>query len=160
MASVLVKDLIQPAMYKRGLNPEPRMIVRYGQLAMTGTAVLLASVACLCYYWQQHTDMPLLQFALSVMVFSYSGLLGVYFTTLFTQRGSSTSISWALVIGFAVPLALQPYMLSLWQPEDKIWSIGFTWQLLIGASLATIVCMLGRTTSQLDATSTEHQQVT
>lgn len=160
MASVIVKDLIQPTMMKRGTNPQPQAVVRYGQWAMTGTAILLAGVACLCFYWQQHTDMPLLQFALSVMVFSYSGLLGVYFTTLFTQRGSSASISAALLVGFAIPLALQPYVLGLWQPEEEIWSIGFTWQLLIGASLATIVCMLGKSSRPLDSASRAHQQVT
>ena len=159
MASVIVKDLMQPTMIKRGLNPQPSTVVRYGQWAIAGTAVLLASVACLCFYWQQHTDMPLLQFALSVMVFSYSGLLGVYCTTLFTQRGSSRSVSAALLIGFAVPLALQPYILGLWQAEDNVWSIGFTWQLLIGASLATIVCMLGKTSPQPGDVSTPSQQV-
>ena len=40
-------------------------------------AMALFFMAVLCFYWQQYSDMPLLDFALSVMVFSYSGLLGV-----------------------------------------------------------------------------------
>ena len=160
MASVIVKDLVQPTLVKRGHSPSASAVVRYGQWSMALVAASLASVACLCYFWQQHTDMPLLQFALSVMVFSYSGLLGVYFTALFTNRGSSVSISLALLVGFATPLALQPYILALWQPGDEIWSIGFTWQLLIGATLATIVCMLGNSSTQKDSTSSAHQQVT
>ena len=160
MASVIVKDIVQPSLIKRGKNPQPEVVVRYGQWSMAFTAVLLASVACLCFYWQQYTDMPLLQFALSVMVFSYSGLLGVYFTAIFTQRGSPRSITLALLVGFATPLALQPYVLAMWQPGEEIWSIGFTWQLLLGATLATIVCMLGNQSSQADTASSAHQQVT
>lgn len=159
MASVIVKDLIQPLIIRSGVNPKADLIVRCGQWAMAGIAVLLTGVACICFYWQQYSDMPLLQFALSVMIFSYSGLLGVYFTAIFTQRGSSRSVCLALLVGFAAPVALQPYILAIWLPEGEVWSIGFTWQLIIGASLATIVCMLGKTPHQDEHLSTADQQV-
>ncbi|MBT0585941.1 sodium:solute symporter [Alteromonas oceanisediminis] len=141
MASVIVKDFVQPML---STTPDERTAVRQGQWAMMIVAILLALVACLCFYWQQYTEMPLLQFALSVMVFSYSGLLGVYITALFTQRGSARSISAALIVGFLVPLALQPYVMSMWIPTDSITSIGFTWQLLIGTVASTLVCLAGK----------------
>ena len=37
-------------------------------------------------------EIYLLDFALGVMTFAYSGLLGVYFTLLFTTRGSAASV--------------------------------------------------------------------
>ena len=46
-------------------------------------------MSILCYYWQRYSSLPLLEFVLGVMAFAYSGLLGVYFTALFTKRGSS-----------------------------------------------------------------------
>lgn len=148
MASVLVKDFIEPYLVKRGELLNGRKEVKLGRAMMIATAVILASVAGLCYYWQQYTNMPLLQFALSVMVFSYSGLLGVYFTLLFTQRGSLISMTLALVVGFFVPLSLQPYALSLWGDVPATIDIGFTWQLLLGTLFSTAVCMCGKPTKK------------
>lgn len=153
MSSVIIKDLVQPYLQKRNQAPSPQRVVRLGQASMVVVALCLATVASLCYYWQQHTDMPLLQFALSVMVFSYSGLLGVYITALFTQRGSARSISMALLAGFVVPLLLQPYVLSLWFTEVP--TIGFTWQLMIGTAISTIVCLLGNQTTQKQTLAVE-----
>ena len=47
---------------------------------------------------------------LSVMVFAYTGLLGVYFTALFTDRGSERSVAMALVASFLTTLLLQAYV--------------------------------------------------
>lgn len=139
MASVVVEDFIKPSQLYTRLRVSEIHLGRYVMLVI---GLCLSAMAMLCFYWQQHTDMPLLQFALSVMVFSYSGLLGVFFTALFTQRGSNKSVSWALLVGFAVPLLCQPYCLDL--------GLGFTWQLCLGTLCATLVCMLGK--SQTNAT--------
>ena len=114
------------------------------------------AMACLCYYWQQYTETPLLQFALSVMVFSYSGLLGVYFVTLFSKRGSSRSVTTALVVGFFVPLVMQPYTQQLLLPADWVTDIGFTWQLMIGTAISTLICLAG---SQSNTAPTNQRKV-
>jgi Na+/proline symporter len=116
---------------------------------MVLVAFTLASMACLCYFWQQHSDMPLLQFALSVMVFSYSGLLGVYFTALFTQRGTQGSVMFALISGFITTLLFQPYVMSWILPAEYIFDLGFSWQLCIGTAIAFVVCI---STSALEKT--------
>ncbi|MDM7861521.1 sodium:solute symporter [Alteromonas sp. ASW11-36] len=149
MASVMVKDFIEPYLTRRTSPLNPRREVRLGRVMMTVTAVILAAVAGLCYYWQQYTDMPLLQFALSVMVFSYSGLLGVYFTLLFTERGSLMSMTLALIVGFSVPLLLQPYMQNLWKEWLPQLALGFTWQLLLGTLFSMAVCMCGKPTNKV-----------
>lgn len=143
MSSVLVQDLYKPFLQKRGIDKSEADYVKAGQFGMVIVACGLASMASLCFYWQQYTDMPLLQFALSVMVFSYSGLLGVYFTCLFTQRGSATSVLVALITGFMVPLLMQPYVMSLYLPESLQFNLGFSWQLCIGTGLSLLVCMAG-----------------
>lgn len=118
---------------------------------MTVVAAALALMACLCYYWQQYTDTPLLQFALSVMVFSYSGLLGVYFVTLFSKRGSPASVAAALVIGFIVPLLMQPYVMDAIWPAAWVTDIGFTWQLMIGTAISTLICLTGSSAKEANA---------
>ena len=91
---------------------------------MTLVALALGIMACLCYYWQQYADTPLLQFALGRYGIFYSGLLGVYFVTLFTKRGSQASVSAALLCGFILPLLLQPYIMSWYLPANWQVSLG------------------------------------
>ncbi|MFC3094049.1 sodium:solute symporter [Alteromonas sediminis] len=144
MASVLVQDIYRPYQLKRNVNHAEKHYVKAGQIAMIIVAVALAAMACLCYYWQQYTDMPLLQFALSVMVFSYSGLLGVYLITLFSARGSKNSVTAALVGGFVSTLFMQPYVMQSVLPSEYHFSLGFTWQLCIGTAISTLICWLGK----------------
>lgn len=143
MASVLVADIYKPWKLRRQANISERHFVKAGQAGMLLTAAALSVMAVLCFYWQQYSDMPLLAFALSVMVFSYSGLLGVFFTALFSQRGNRYSVTAALLSGFCVTLLLQPYILQQLSPNLAAFNLGFTWQLCIGTAVATLVCLLG-----------------
>ncbi|MBU2978717.1 sodium:solute symporter [Alteromonas sp. C1M14] len=148
MASVLVQDLYRPWREAKHQQTQDSHYVKAGRWAMVLVASALGFMACLCYYWQQYTNMPLLQFALGVMVFSYSGLLGVYFVTLFSQRGSQRSVIIALIVGFLVPLSMQPYVIHTVLPSQWHFELGFTWQLVIGTAISTLICALGRTTAE------------
>lgn len=143
MASVLTEDLYRGWLNKRHIDKPARHFVLAGRLSMCALALALGGMAVVCYYWQQYSELPLITFALSVMVFAYSGLLGVFFTVLFTRRGNSTSAGLALAAGFLVTLAQQPWMIGLVSdaaPTD----IAFTWQLCLGTVIAFAVCCLGR----------------
>lgn len=144
MASVVVQDIYKPWHEKRKPEQDDHHYVVVGRFAMLGVSFALGAMAILCYFWQQYSQMPLLKFALSVMVFSYSGLLGVYFTTLFLKRGSETSVLAALIVGFVATLMMQPYVQSVILPQHWQFNLGFTWQLCIGTALATFVCAIGR----------------
>jgi len=143
MSSVVVNDLYRPFKENNNIALSESHYVKAGQVGMIVVAVALCLMAILCFYWQRYTDMPLLKFALSVMVFSYSGLLGVYFTALFTERGNQRSVFWALTIGFLVTLFFQPYVMSVIVPAQWMFDLGFTWQLCIGAIISFCVCILG-----------------
>jgi solute:Na+ symporter, SSS family len=143
MSSVLVADMYKPWKLRQQPATSEQHFVRAGQFGMLLTAATLSAMAIVCFYWQQYSDMPLLAFALSVMVFSYSGLLGVFFTALFSQRGNRYSVTAALLSGFCVTLLLQPYILQQLSPSLATVDLGFTWQLCIGTVLATLVCLSG-----------------
>jgi len=143
MSSVIVNDLYRPFKEKHKIDLPESHYVKAGQMGMVVVALALCLMAILCFYWQRYTDMPLLKFALSVMVFSYSGLLGVYFTALFTNRGNERSVFWALTVGFFVTLFFQPYVMSILLPEALMFDLGFTWQLCIGSFISLLVCLLG-----------------
>lgn len=145
MSSVAVQDLYRGfyCQFLHNKTPSEKQLVTAGRISMGVVALLLSAMAILCYYWQQYSDMPLLAFALSVMIFSYSGLLGVYFTALFTNRGSPASFVAALVVGFTIPVLMQPYIQSLYLPENWQFELNFSYQLLIATSVSTVVCMIG-----------------
>jgi len=147
MSSVLIQDLYRPFKTRRAIQQNKPLkdahFVQAGKLAMVFVGVALGSMAILCFYWQQYSDMPLLKFALGVMVFSYSGLLGVYFTILFTKRGSDQSVLAALIVGFVVTLLFQPYVTTLYLPLQWQFDLGFTWQLCIGTAVSMLVCCSG-----------------
>jgi len=149
MSSVLISDFYQPwkearaPAIERGASPGPGHYVFAGRLGMLFFALALAAMAVLCFYWQRYTDMALLEFALAVMSFSYAGLLGVFFTAVFTRRGSSASVVAALAAGFAAILLQQSYIVDSLGLPAPMKSLAFPWQLLIGAGISIIVCMAG-----------------
>jgi len=150
MSSVAVQDLYRGFYCKiiKKTVPSEQQLVKAGRISMGVVAILLSAMAGLCYYWQQYTDTPLLAFALSVMIFSYSGLLGVYFTALFTKRGSALSVLLALIVGFSIPVLMQPYIQTLYLPEHMQFNLNFSYQLVIATTVATLVCCLGKTNIQ------------
>ncbi|MBT5186026.1 MAG: sodium:solute symporter [Kordiimonadaceae bacterium] len=141
MSSVIVQDFYRPWREKHSPKDE-KHYVRAGQLSMGVVGLGLFAMAIICFYWQKYSGLPLLDFALSVMVFAYSGLLGVYFTVLFTNRGSTNSVIFALIAGFLATLAQQEYIIDLFQLPNNWKGIAFTWQLCIGTGIASMVCLI------------------
>jgi len=142
MSSVLISDFYRP-WKKADASIETKHYVAAGQLGMLLFAILLSAMAVLCFYWQRYTDMALLEFALSVMAFSYAGLIGVFFTVIFTARGSSTSVIAALIIGFVTILVQQTYVVDTLGLPVYFKSLSFPWQLSVGVGVSFIVCAAG-----------------
>ncbi|NNJ72602.1 MAG: sodium/solute symporter [Enterobacterales bacterium] len=141
MSSVIVQDFYRPWQQIRQKQQPELHFVFAGRIGMLIATIALASMAILSFYWQRYTDMPLLAFALSVMVFAYSGLLGVYFNALFTTRGNTTSALLALIAGFLTTLFFQPYIQAIFNMNIDL---AFPYQLTIATSVAFLVCFAGR----------------
>ncbi len=142
MSSVIVQDFYKPWREKRAQTSDKHYVFA-GQASMALVGIALFLMAVLCFYWQKYTNMPLLQFALSVMVFAYSGLLGVYFTVIFTKRGSPTSVMMALAVGFIITLLQQSYIVDVLGLPQSWKALAFTWQLCIGTAFSFLVCLWG-----------------
>jgi solute:Na+ symporter, SSS family len=140
MASVLIQDFYRTWI---GARAESHF-VNAGRIAMALIAIVLFAMSIVCYYWQRYSALPLLEFALSVMTFAYAGLLGVYFTAVFTRRGSTRSVIAALVSGFCTILLMQAYVVDALGWPAAIKAVAFPWQLCIGTMVAFVVCILGR----------------
>ncbi|MCK9454762.1 MAG: sodium:solute symporter [Sulfurimonas sp.] len=134
MASVAVEDLYRPWKLKRSQVDEYHF-VKASRAAVLFFAVVLSLMAMISYFWQRYSDLSLISFALGVMAFAYTGLLGVYFSAIFTSRGNQRSVFWGLIGGFLTVLALQPYSFGV--------DLGFSWQIVIGTAVAFIIVQLG-----------------
>ena len=134
MSSVAVEDLYKPWKLQQGAIDEIHF-VKAARVGVAVFALLLAIMAMLSYYWQRYSEVSLLSFALGVMAFAYSGLLGVYFSAIFTKRGDEKSVLMGLVGGFMVVLFLQPYILGIFTE----YQLGFAWQILLGTVIAFIL---------------------
>jgi Na+/proline symporter len=143
MASVLIQDFYRPWVERRRSMPETHFVLA-GRVGMVLLALALLSMSMLCFYWQRYSEAPLLEFALGVMTFAYSGLLGVYFTILFTRRGSTRSVIAALATGFAAIALQQHYIVDTLGLPATWKSLAFPFQLCIGTAAAFAVCLLGR----------------
>ncbi len=146
MSSVVVGDFYQP--WREANSPaSPHHYVIAGRWGMLLFAFLLSAMAVLCFFWQRYTNMPLLEFALSVMAFAYAGLIGVFFTAIFTNRGSTLSIIAALVCGFLVILFQQSYIVDSLGLPGSFKALSFPWQLMIGVFISAVICLLGNNTT-------------
>jgi Na+/proline symporter len=139
MSSVLVQDFYRPWRERRGSVAETHF-VSAGRAGMGVIGLAMLAMAVASYYWQRHSAMGLLEFALQVMVFTYAGLLGVYFTALFTRRGTSGSVVAALLVGFAVIVLLQPGIARAVSLPATLIGLAFPFQLCIGTFVAFLVC--------------------
>lgn len=134
MASTLVGDIYRPVNPRRS----ERHYVVVGRLAVVGWGIVLAGFAALCIRWEHASarahGTTLLDFALSVMLYAYAGLLAVFVAALFTRQGDSRSIIAGLVVGFGAVA----YMEFTGVP------LAYPWRLPISAALAFSVVCLGR----------------
>lgn len=142
MAAVLVNDFYRPWQERRGEHREQHFILA-GRVTTVLLGLALFAMSIVCYYWQRYSSLPLLDFVLGVMAFAYSGLLGVYFTALFTRRGSSASVIAALIAGFFTIFCFQGFVVDSIGLPAAMKTIAFPWQLCIGTAVATAVCLLG-----------------
>jgi solute:Na+ symporter, SSS family len=155
MAAAFVNDCFKRM--KPGLTD--RQYLGVGRMAVIGWGLILGVFACGCVFWQAKSGQTLIGFALGVMTFAYAGLLGVFFTAIFTKRGSARSAIAALITGFVIVTLMQPVVFRQWAslitwnvktPTDAVTrsladvTIAFPWHLLIGTIAATAVCCLGK----------------
>jgi Na+/proline symporter len=144
MASSAVSDLYWPIRRRFGhrINSESS---RSPRLAVLGMGLLLILFAIWSVFRYDSKKDTILQFALGVMAFAYSGMLGVFLTALLTRRGNGATVLAALVVGIAVTALLQKNIYPMWTKAltGKPRELAEFWWLPIGAAVSFIVCVAG-----------------
>ncbi|MHC4996813.1 MAG: sodium:solute symporter, partial [Planctomycetota bacterium] len=132
---------------------DEKKYLRVGRVAVCVWGLILGAFACFCVIWQQTSGEGLINFALSVMTFAYSGLCAVFLTLLLTKRGSGASVIASLITGFTVILAYKLVGL-IEEPTGLLRflkSHAFPWQLCTATVSAFAVCLLGKQEARQDA---------
>ena len=138
LASTTVADFLRR---RRALIMDPAEETRLTRWIILAWALLLSGFALGCVFWQSSLDIPLIDFALGVMVFAYSGLLGVFLCAIFTRRGNAISAIAALLSGFVLVLLMEPAVWKAWTGLE--WVIAFPWRMTFASVITFLVCLAG-----------------
>lgn len=134
MSSVAIEDIYKPYRLKKYPSTDELHFVKMAKLMVLVFAAALSGMAVLSYVVHSMSEVPLISFALGVMAYAYSGLLGVFASAIFTKRGNSKLVPFALVGGFLTVLSMQGYTFGL--------DVGFAWQLVIGTFVSFIIMQI------------------
>lgn len=167
MSSTFINDVYR----RRHPDLDERAMLRAGRIGVVVCGIVLGAFATLCVAWQAQAGDEvrggaILDFVLSVMTFAYSGLVGVFLSVLLLGRGSERSVVAALVTGFLLVAAAQPWGLGQFvtAPDDgaafgelslaqMIVGAHFSWKFSAAAVVTFLVCAAGgpcRTASEAD----------
>jgi SSS family transporter len=136
MSSVAIEDIYKPYKLKKTPNIDEFHFVKMAKVMVLVFALALSIMAILSYIVHSMSEVPLISFALGVMAYAYSGLLGVFAAAIFTKRGNSKLVPFALLGGFLSVLSMQGYTFGL--------DIGFAWQLVIGTAISFAIMQIKR----------------
>lgn len=133
MASVFTADCYRPLRPQR----DEAHYLRVGRRGVLAAALALAGFALLCIVWRRFNDQDLIDFVLGVMLFAYTGMVGVFLCALLTKRGSVVTVIAGLLTGIVATGIM-------WFTPAISDHVAFPWRMLIATVLAFTVCCLAR----------------
>ena len=138
MSSTFVNDFYKR--FRPGLGEKHYLLISRFCVVVFG--IILGIFGVFSSFWQiKNPDTTLIDFALTVMIFSYAGLVSVFLTAIFTKRGNSTSVIAALLTGFAIIIILQTAKINNELVREMI---AFPWQMAIATTLSFGICCIGK----------------
>ncbi|WP_443639657.1 sodium:solute symporter family transporter [Alistipes shahii] len=154
MASSFVSDLYLPFCARRGRsisNASDQLVS--SRRVVFGMGMLLTGFAIVTAVMQQSCGLNLVDFAMGIMCFAYTGMIGVFLTAIFSRRGNTRSVIAALVAGALITLPL------MFQKElFGTVSIAWTWWCPIGGLCSTLICLSGSPESAKQLSENEATQ--
>jgi Na+/proline symporter len=132
-----------------------------------GFVLLLVSIFAAWY--QQHSKLPLIDFALNSLAFCFAPLLAIIMSLMLLRRGNALSVIAALVTGFTTCTLLQPpvvaWLTTQLAPADGsqvaallAWAktLAFPWHFVLAWVLSLCVCALGKASKQVHSAEMQH----
>jgi len=146
LASSLVADLYYPLRQYLGKPIDRKVSVKTPKVAVVAMGIVMCLFAVVCATVYNPKVETLLQFALGVMSFAYTGMLGVFLTALLTRRGNAWSVLAALAAGAVTVILLQDRILAWWAGSffETPPRLAMVWWMPIGTIISFLVCVAGR----------------
>lgn len=147
VASSIVADLYEPMRRCAGRQSSEVASGEASKLTVALVGLVMCLFAIVCAWAYNPRSQTLLDFALGVLTFAFTGMLGVFLTALLTRRGSSTSVIGALIVGAVAVVLLQDSVLGWWSSRlfHANWKLAWPWWMPIGTAASFLVCIAGRT---------------
>jgi Na+/proline symporter len=147
LASSIVADLYIPMRRRMGHDISDAAGGEASKLTVAMVGVVLCLFAILCAVVYDPKSQTLLDFALGVLTFAFTGMLGVFLTALLTRRGSSASVIAALIAGALTVVLLHDSILGWWSGLlfGAHWKLAWPWWMPIGTAVSFAVCQIGST---------------
>lgn len=146
MASSAVADVYWPIRRWMGYSIDPNTPAEAPKVTVAVIGAVMTLFAIVCVYFYDPKNKTFLDFALGVMTFAFSGMLGVFLTGLLTRRGNAASVLAALATGVIVITLLQDGTLAWWTRWllGRPYKLAWPWWMPIATSLSLAVCCMGR----------------
>jgi len=146
LASSAVADIYLPLRRMSGRYPAAERSSGVPKLAVASMGVTMVFCAAVCVPFYDPQTRTLIDFALGIMSFAYTGMLGVFLTALLTRRGNTVSVLAALAVGVASVVLMQPRVLPWWTGVllHHRCKLASTWWMPIGTIISFAVCAAGR----------------
>ncbi len=148
LASSAVADIYLPLLRMSGRSTAPAQSSGAPKLAVALMGVIMVACAAVCVPFYDPHSRTLIDFALGVMAFAFTGMLGVFLTALLTRRGNTASVLAALAAGVASVVLMQPRVLPWWTGLllHRPCKLASTWWMPLGTIVSFAVCVAGKPT--------------
>jgi len=142
MASSFITDLYRP------LRPRTTdaQAVRAGRVAILVIGLLMAGFAALCVLWHRAGNLSIIDFAMSVMIYAYAGLAGVFLAAVAFRKLPPLAGLIALPAGTLTVILLGTVSVPAPTPTGHA-PLAWPWQLVGGTLVAFAVCAIARVAS-------------
>jgi solute:Na+ symporter, SSS family len=145
LASSAVADVYYPLRRKMGIAEDASRDTVMPKLAVAAMGALMTALGIVCIFLYDKSNRTLIDFALGVLSFAFTGMLGVFLTALLTRRGNTASVIAALIVGVISVALMQPPVLAAWSNFffHHPLKLASTWWTPIGTIVSFLVCVSG-----------------
>lgn len=145
LASSAVADIYEPLRRRAGIYETAAQDRATPKIAVAMMGILMSLLGILCVFLYDKHNRTLIDFALGVLSFAFTGMLGVFLTALLTRRGNTASVIAALCVGVASVVMMQPGLLEAWTSRvfHHPLHLASTWWMPIGTLASFAVCAAG-----------------
>jgi SSS family transporter len=145
LASSGVADIYYPLRRRFGRVDDSSTNVATPKLAVALMGLCMSGMGILSVFLYAGSGRTLIDFALGIATFAFTGMLGVFLTALLTNRGNTMSVMLALASGIVCVTLMQPQLLPWW--TNAIFhhplKLASTWWMPIGTLVSFVICVCG-----------------